>query len=126
MARLELPRVVLTRNPSQADLITAAKWGAIVAADDAQFVSTGREVLLLRNTTAGALTVTVSSTANAGFARAGTAPTVVVPANGFSIIGPIPQDGFITSIGTVNVSTTVDGILGCVLELPGSTYYSAN
>lgn len=86
--------------------------------DGYSFSNSGREVLLLRNTTAGALTVTVNGPAYLG--RTGDITGYSVPANGFAVLGPFPGPGF-EQPGTtrkIYFQTSAVGLEAAVLRLP--------
>src|SRR3954470_4026618 len=76
-------------SPTTAD-ITYNNPG--VASDGIGWINTGREILLVRNNTAGALTVTISSVPYLG--RSGDITTYSVGANGFSWFGPFDPRGW--------------------------------
>jgi hypothetical protein len=128
MAVVPIPnRVVLSRNPSQADLIPGANWFELTSITDTyETFCTGRELVLARNPTAGSLSVRVATVPNAGFARTliGTSAYVAVAVaafGGFGIMGPFPQDGFVQSNGMLRIYTvTTPGIFVAIVELPVS------
>src|SRR3954463_3848335 len=63
-----------------------------VASDGIGWANTGREVLLVRNSSAGALTVTINSVAYLG--RTGDIAAYTVGAGLFSIFGPFDPKGW--------------------------------
>lgn len=81
------------------------------------FVLTGRELLLLWNTTGGALTVTISSS-NDPQKRTGDISAYSVPANAWAMFGPLPIVGWAQSDGTLLFTTSDAGLEAAVLRLP--------
>lgn len=85
------------------------------------FVSTGRELLLVRNTGTGAQTVTVTSVADA-LNRSGDITTYSLPIGSvtpqFAVLGPFPQQGWKQTNGTIIVAASSTDIAFAVIRLP--------
>lgn len=87
-----------------------------VASDGISFTSTGRELLVVRNNSAGALTVTITSVPLNG--RTGDVTAYSVGANGFSVFGPLTPAGFEQAARKIYAVGSTTGILFAVLRLP--------
>jgi hypothetical protein len=94
-------------------------WAASTLTDGDTFVCTGRELLLVQNTTAGALTITVTSTPD-DKGRSGDITSYSVGANGFSVIpvGLTTSAGFRSSAGTIRITCSAITLKVAVLRLP--------
>jgi len=94
-------------------------WAASTLTDGDTFVCTGREVLLVQNTTAGALTITVTSVSDEK-GRSGDITSYSVGANGFSIIpvGLTNSQGWKSAAGTVRITCSAITLKVAVLRLP--------
>jgi hypothetical protein len=86
------------------------------ASDGISFTNTGREILVVRNNTAGALTVTITSTAYLG--RTGDIAAYSVGANGFAVFGPFPSLGFEQAGRKIYAVGSATGIQFAVIQLP--------
>jgi hypothetical protein len=85
---------------------TAAETLAFVApdaVDGAEVRLAGGELILARNTTAGALNATLTSVADPATGRTGNL-VKSVPANGFAVFGPMRQQGWRQPNGTIKMS----------------------
>lgn len=92
----------------------------LVAADNVNgnsFTSTGRELLVINNPTAGALTVTVHSVADQ-YLRSGDITAYSIPAGETHVLGPFPGSGWKQSDGTIWVDYSATGLMVAVLTLP--------
>jgi len=81
------------------------------------FVSTGRELLLVNNPSGSAYTVTVHSVADP-LGRTGDITTYSVGAGKTSMLGPFLQPGWLQSDGTVWVDASNAALLLAVVRLP--------
>jgi hypothetical protein len=125
MARLVLAPLVprgsypspLPVTPASLDLVTAV---AGTYTDGEGWLNTGRELLVARNTTAGALTVTITSVPYLG--RSGDITTYSVPANGQSIFGPFDPKGWNQADGMVYVVGSAAGMQFGVIQLPSNIF----
>jgi hypothetical protein len=78
-------------------------------ADGISFVPTGHEVLLVWNTTAGALTVTISSVAdNRG--RTGDITTYSIGADTVAVFGPFSKEGWAQADGSIYAVASAAGV----------------
>jgi len=78
---------------------------------------TGREIVLGRNTTGGALTATFTSV-NDTFGRTGNIAAYSVDANGFAMFGPFELTGWIQTDGNLYFSGSAVGLTFAVIRLP--------
>ena len=94
-------------------------FAASTLTDGDTFVCTGREILLVQNTTAGALTITVTSVVD-DKGRTGDITTYSVGANGFSVIpvGLTNSSGWKSSAGTIRITCSAVTLKVAVLRLP--------
>lgn len=85
------------------------------------FVSTGRELLLVRNTGAAPQTVTVTSVAD-NVNRTGDITAYSLPIGSvtpqFAVLGPFPANGWKQTNGTVIVAASSTDIAFAVIRLP--------
>lgn len=81
------------------------------------FVSTGRELLVVDNTDVAAQTVTVVSAPDE-HGRSGDIAAYPVPAGVVSILGPFKQKGWMRGTGTVRVNTSTATVKLGVIRLP--------
>ena len=91
-------------------------------ADDNSFVSTGQEMVLLINDTAGAIVVTFTSVADARLGRE-KAMLVTVPAdvggiNGKAIAGPFSIDGWRDTSGNILMQAASAGVEASIIQIP--------
>lgn len=106
MARLALtPITTLGSYPTLPVTANAADFAFTAAgasfADGFSFPQTGRELLLIRNPTGGALTVTLSSVAAKRTKRTGDVTAYSVGASEFAVFGPFSADGWKQTDGNV-------------------------
>lgn len=122
MARLAITPIVPVGGyptlplPAGAATVTFTPAGAAFV-DGASFPLTGREVLLVRNPTAGALTVTVSSTADAQ-KRLGDITGYSVAPSAVAVLGPFPTTGWRQSNGNLYFAASAATLEFAVLRLP--------
>lgn len=64
------------------------------ATDDESFVNTGREIIIFRNSGAGARTVTINSVADPKTGRTGDITAVSIPAGAVRAVGPFNPTGW--------------------------------
>jgi hypothetical protein len=124
MARLVLtpatPRgsyPTLPISPTTADIVFNVPG---TFTDGIGFANTGRELLLVSNNTAGALTVTISSVPYLG--RSGDITAYSVAANGFAIFGPFDSKGWGQADGMVYAVGSAAGIRFAVVKLDGNIF----
>jgi len=83
-----------------------------------QFVATGKELVIARNTDgAAAHTVTIHST-NDPYNRTGDIANYSIPANGFAVFGPFPRLGWIQSDGKIYIDVDDALVELAVIVLP--------
>lgn len=80
-------------------------------------VVTGREILLVQNTAAGAGTVTVTSIVDT-LNRVGDITAYSLPANSFAILGPFSLSGWKQADGNLYFAGSAVTILFAVIRLP--------
>lgn len=97
---------VLTKITGPGAYATAPVAVAFTASTPAgdTVVLTGRDILLIRNTGAGARTVTITSQTDT-FGRTGHVTAFSLPAGTFAIFGPIPTLGWADSSGNLNLAS---------------------
>ena len=120
MARTALPIIAPLGSYPALPITAGAATYVLTAADivnNNSFVSTGRELLLIQNTAAGAGTVTVHSVAD-GLQRVGDITTYSVPAAGFAVLGPFNKAGWVQTDGTIWLDGSAITILFAVIRLP--------
>lgn len=82
------------------------------------FPCTGRELIVLNNTTGGALTITIGSVVDERN-RSGDISAYSIPAAGFAMLGPFPTAGWMQAGGVINVDTS--GVLKiAIIRLPST------
>ena len=88
-------------------------------ADGFSFTNTGRELLLVRNDTGGALTITISSVALLPYNRTGDITTYSVGAGEYAWFGPFKPEGW-NQVGTALVygAASGDDVFLVVMRLP--------
>ncbi len=92
-------------------------WGSSDLSNGNSIVSTGHELLLLRNDQAGEQTVTIDSVADTKN-RTGHITTYSVGIGEYAWLGPFPVEGWKQSDGTVHVNTSHDDLKVAVVRLP--------
>lgn len=113
MPRVDLPHNVVpgTVNPASLDL-------PLIAGDTAnghEFVSTGKELLLVHNTDAGPQDVTVVSVADSQ-GRTGDEVKNIL-ADEWAILGPFKQAGWMQTDGKIYVDIPVDNFELAIIQL---------
>lgn len=97
----------------------ALTFAAGDATNGNDYVATGRELLIARNTDgATAYSVTVKSVADAALGNRTGDLTFSIPANGFRMFGPIPTVGFLQGNGRVNIDVQNAAVQLAVIRLP--------
>jgi len=81
-------------------------WTAADATNDHEFLNTGRELVLMKNDSAGALTATLVSVADE-YGRTGD-KTITTGASDISIFGPFPPSKFNQAGGLMHIDLTDD------------------
>ncbi len=116
-----MPRTVLTpiAVPSAYAIVPVAlAFTAWDAANGNKFISTGREILLVKNAHATlAKTVTIPSVAD-DQGRTGDITAYSIPALATYTFQQFAQDGWKQSDGYINVDGSTTDIQFCVLQLP--------
>lgn len=92
-------------------------WTACHATDKEQVAHTGREMLLFRNTGAGARTVTVTSVADS-LGRSGDISAYSIGAGLFSVLGPFPVHGWRQSDGYLYFEAEHAEVTCAVIKIP--------
>lgn len=85
--------------------------------DNNRFLLTGREILIARNSTGGALTFTVHSVVD-DYERDGDITTYSVGANESAAFGPVKKAGWEQADGYAYIDGSAVGLLFTVLRLP--------
>lgn len=110
-----MARAAITVNqiPASPSLNKAITWTNGNASDDHTMVNTGKTLLLVENTSGGAVYVQVVSVAEGRYGRTydiGDGAATISIANGETrVFGPFPPEGFNQSGGVVNINTTAGG-----------------
>lgn len=117
-----MARQTLTKSvaPGGYDVLGAAlTYTAADASNKEQFVSTGKELVIARNSNAGstARTVTINSVANAKH-RTGNVNAVSIAAGASRIFGPFPKNGWVQSNGMIYMEASNAEVLWAVVVLP--------
>lgn len=92
-------------------------WEAGDATDLNSYVSTGRELVLVRNDDAAAQTVTIHSVADS-FNREGDIAAYSVGVGEYAMFGPIPVEGWRQSDGTVHIDPSAATLMFAIVRLP--------
>ncbi len=123
MARLVLTvqEVAVCNYPTLQPAANAADfvWTAAGAsfADGAGFVHTGRELILVQNSNAGAQTVTINSVVDEK-KRTGDITTYSVGIAEFAVLGPFPVNGWRQADGQLYLAATATDVKFAILRLP--------
>ena len=89
-----------------------------VLADKAQFLASGKELVIAHNTGVGAGTVTITSVASAKNNRSGDITAYSIGAGEYAVFGPFEREGWMQSDGYIYLeASTVDVKFG-VITLP--------
>jgi hypothetical protein len=107
------PSLPLTAN--SADFTWTAAGASF--ADGAGFALTGKEVLLARNPTGGALTVTISSVVDP-YIRTGDITTYSIGAGEYAVFPPFPKAGWAQADGKLYLAASAATVEFAVLKLP--------
>lgn len=113
-----MPRTAITTQPKGASYPATAPTLTFVNGDNTNgmsFPSTGKELVLLHNTTGAGVVVTISSVADP-FGRSQTF-TKTVPANGYAMFGPLELLGWRQADGKVWVDFAATGVDIAVVDL---------
>lgn len=129
MARLTIvpvePKGSYPTLPLAADSADFTWQNPGVAADGIGFANDGRVILLVRNTNAGAQTVTISSVALLG--RTGDITAYSIGTNEFAIFGPFDTKGWNQAAdGQVYAAGAHINVQFCAVRLPGNLFVSGN
>jgi hypothetical protein len=115
-----MPRTVIPVTNVPADYAIAPQavvWTALDATLGGSFASTGRELVLVRNTNATARTATLKSVADP-FGRSGDSVSASLAQNDHTLFQRVPQSGWMQSTGVVNIDVSGLGIEALVMRLP--------
>ncbi len=101
---------------------TLTSDAVLSGANDNSFVSTGQELVILYNDTAGAIVVTFTSVADARLGRE-KSMVVSVPAdaagvNGKAVAGPFAIDGWRDTSGNIIMQAASAGVQASIIEIP--------
>lgn len=120
MPRTALP-IITAPGPYPSLPFTANAQDMVFTAGDAgnnnSFVSTGRELVIVQNTGAGARTVTFLSVAD-DKRRTGDITAYSLGAGEFGIFGPFATDGWKQTDGTISVNPEHAEVKFAVIRLP--------
>jgi hypothetical protein len=93
-------------------------YTSLVAANDAQWVNTGKELLFVRNDDAGSQTITVAGVASStNFNQAKDIATAVA-ASSYQVIGPFNTSCFHQGGGYAYINVSTDNWKVAVVKLP--------
>jgi hypothetical protein len=115
-----MPRVTHTAQVPAggwATALTALTFTAGDATNKERVKSTGREIIVFRNTGAGARTVTVDSVADVR-GRTGSLTAVSIPAGAFRISQMFPQEGWCQTDGYINFEVEHAEVTIAVITVP--------
>lgn len=123
MADVDFTNVVSIagHEPSFAFPDLALDAGNLIAfsTDRSAWISSGKEVLIVFNTTGGALTLTVTNVAKADGRVLTTAQSVFsIPAGKYRAFGDFPLTGYADASGRIYVQASATGLRGVILRLP--------
>ena len=104
-----------TYSANAADLTMAA---AAAPATGNMFVASGRDLVVAQNTTGGALTVTITSTACPQYNRTGDITAYSIGANEYAVFGPFPREGWVQTDGYIYLEASAVGVKFGVVALP--------
>lgn len=107
------PQTIPTAYDQTLDVLTFA---ALSAAEDDTFQATGREILIFRNDDAGAVTVTITSTADPQGRTGDT--TLAAGAAAYTISQLFPRVGWAAAAGTISIVCTNASMFVAILRLP--------
>jgi hypothetical protein len=115
-----MARVTITPTPGTGQYPTAGVALTEVACDPVnfnQFVASGRDLLIARNTDVGAQTVTLRSVAD-DKGRTGDITAESIPAGGLHIFGPLAKSYWAQANGFINVDGASANIKFSVVQIP--------
>lgn len=118
MARTELTPITAPTRWSITPV--ELEWTAADAVNGNQFTLTGVEVLLVHNSSGGALTVTVTSAADP-YGRSSDIDAHSIPASEYRVLQRFPVDGWQQNDGKLYVDGSAAGILFAVIRLPSGS-----
>lgn len=105
-----------TLQPSAGSL--AVTMAATVVADKAQFLASGKDLVICRNTGGSPYTVTITSVASAKNNRTGDITSYSIAAGGIAVFGPFEREGWMQSDGYVYVEANNVAVEFGVITLP--------
>jgi len=119
MARQSHTAQVLKGAYGDYSVANAADYTYLAAdtVNNEQTTLTGREIVIVRNTTGGALTCTFTSV-KSGLGRTGDIAAYSVGANEFAMFGPFELTGWIQTDGNLYFSGSAVGLEFAVIRLP--------
>jgi len=104
-------------SPTTADLAFVV---AGTYTDGEGWLNTGRELVIVQNTSAGALTVTFTSVAYLG--RSGDITAYSIAASGFAMFGPFDPKGWNQTDGMVYMAGSAATVKFAVILLPSNVF----
>ena len=119
MARQTLTKTVALGGYPASLVGTTLTFTAADATNKQQFVSTGKELVIAKNSNSGstARTVTINSTADERN-RTADYTAVSIAAGATAIFGPFPQLGWVQPDGKIYLEASHAEILWAVVQLP--------
>lgn len=120
MARTLVPVTVPNKQYPALPLTAGSAALPFQAADTVNLnncVSTGRELLIVQSTDAGAQTVTINSAPDER-GRTGDITAYSIPAGAFAVFGPFPTPGWKQSDGTLWFQASAVTLKFAVIQLP--------
>ena len=119
MARQTLTKTTPPGNRPGLPLAADAADLAMTQADTTnkeQFAAAGKDVVIAHNTGVGAVTVTITSAADAGN-RSGDIETYSIGAGKIAVLGPFKLDGWVQTDGYIYLEASSTDIYFGVIEL---------
>lgn len=93
-------------------------WEAGDVANNNQFASTGKELILVRNDDVGAQTFTIVSIADPQLKRTGDVTDYSVGAGEYAIFGPVEAKGWRQTDGNVYINPSDANLFFAIIRLP--------
>ena len=106
--------------PFESNILNTPVDPGFVASDNVggdEIPSTGREIVLVNNTTGGPETITVSSTPASATQRLGDITAASVPAGAIRAFQLFPGNGWANAQGRIDVQTSAAGLEIAILRL---------
>lgn len=121
MARLTLSKLTACGNfPTLQPAANSLDLPMVVTvvADKAQFVASGKDLVIVHNTDVGAQTFTITSVADPKNNRTGDITTYSLGAGEYAVVGPLYREGWMQTDGYIYLEAAHVGIKFGVVALP--------